>query len=828
MALIFFVALGFWLGCFGLSSHVSSAFPASDDHLKCLLYLGAAFLALVWSYFVARCSTLISGWSAIVASLLLGAILGLANTDTSNNGSRPIIPGTYDLVLDIKGTEETRSGFVASAISVRGESLYDNKAGRHLVGQGVSLSLHSHSRFQGRKLVAGSRVFVRARVKPVQVFRNPDIGTTPHTRFQAYAYLPSGMGVRVLRPPRTLQTWLARARHRVRVRLRETLHPGPRSFVQATFLGDAQVLSRAHQQARRESGLAHLFAVSGLHISLLAGSFLWILRRFIRWLSPYWHGACCAERYAYLVAALFAFAVAQFTGGGASATRAATMAFLCWISAFFGRVTLAARLLALSSVVLAIVEPSWVREPAFWLSLIATAALLRSADCDRDDISEVGEQPWIMSTLRGAIRVWIATLPLCWWYFAKLASGSIFANLVVTPVAVVLLLPLGFVHGFACLCGLPLTSLSGPLLELLVPGFWWVAHHLSEVFPSFSLPPPRPVQIGATWAAVVLILFPLRRCVRVGGLLIACLFFVGAESCVRHREPGLRIHALDVGQGDATLIESARKTMLIDAGGAALGAPDPGRFVLLPYLKSKRIRKIDLVVLTHPHPDHFAGLEALLPEVQIEEVWSNGQAEEESPDGPYGTLLRRLGEHGAKIRGPESLCDRKQGFGSLTVEVLWPCPHYDPGLDLNDNSLVLRIEDGENTMLFVGDLEKRGEDRLLAEGRVGRVDILKLGHHGSRTSTSPRFLRALSPRVAWVSAGRGNRYGHPHPSVVKRLQNAGVEAFRIDLFGGFRFTPSELLQLVHTVTNLRHGRRGTCCESRNHSYHTSGCRRCTS
>jgi beta-lactamase superfamily II metal-dependent hydrolase len=153
--------------------------------------------------------------------------------------------------------------------------------------------------------------------------------------------------------------------------------------------------------------------------------------------------------------------------------------------------------------------------------------------------------------------------------------------------------------------------------------------------------------------------------------------------------------------------------------------------------------------------------------------------------GETAALLHELRTRGARVLGPSQLCGRAAAFGGAHVEVLWPCPRHDPGFDANDNSLVIRVRFGRRSFLFVGDAEAHAE-RELVRTRAGalRSDVLKVGHHGSRTSTSQAFLSAVAPRLAVISAGASNRFGHPHPEVVHRLRAARVPPIVLSRDGG--------------------------------------------
>jgi competence protein ComEC len=243
---------------------------------------------------------------------------------------------------------------------------------------------------------------------------------------------------------------------------------------------------------------------------------------------------------------------------------------------------------------------------------------------------------------------------------------------------------------------------------------------------------------------------------------------------------------LDVSQGDSALLEARGHAALIDAGGSIGGGPDPGALAVVPLLRARRISHLDWVVLSHPHPDHYGGLRAVFEAVSVHELWDTGQAEGEAAEegGAVAELIATARAHGTRIRRPSQLCGREHTLGVARVGVLAPCPEFDLGRGPNDNSFVLRVAHGARSFLFTGDIEHEAETDLTREPSALRSDVLKVPHHGSRTSSSQALLRAVSPSLAVVSAGRANRFGHPHPEVAARLAEHVRRVLRTDQVGG--------------------------------------------
>jgi competence protein ComEC len=286
------------------------------------------------------------------------------------------------------------------------------------------------------------------------------------------------------------------------------------------------------------------------------------------------------------------------------------------------------------------------------------------------------------------------------------------------------------------------------------------------------------------------------------------------HSAAWHRERHLLVvTALDVGQGDATLIDLPDgRLALIDGGGLPGSTLDIGARVLLPVLRARRRSHLDLVVLTHPHPDHFGGLLSLLEQVSVGEFWYPGaHGSPAEATSPVAEMVRRLRARGVRVRTAPELCGEQNlvppgaGYG---IDVLGPCPSIEPGASENDNSLVLRVRAGERSALFLGDAERSAERRLLDGGRALGADFLKVGHHGSRSSSTPEFIARVQPTVASISAGLGNRFGHPHPETLATLAAAGALTLRIDELGSVVWQSDGRQQSIRTFLPAARGSGG--------------------
>jgi competence protein ComEC len=233
----------------------------------------------------------------------------------------------------------------------------------------------------------------------------------------------------------------------------------------------------------------------------------------------------------------------------------------------------------------------------------------------------------------------------------------------------------------------------------------------------------------------------------------------------------LTIRVLDVGQGDAMLITHPDVTMLIDTG-------RHDRNDVVPLLRAHGVSRIDLLVITHPHADHIGQFDRVMAAFPVEEVWWSGAT---ATSQTFGRAVAALEASSARYEEPRA--GAVTTVGPLGIEILHPGAG-DSLRDLNDSSISLRITYGEFRLVTTGDAERAAEARMLARHRDRlAADVLRLGHHGSSTSTSPEFLAAVAPSVAVYSAGAGNRYGHPHVEVVERVRARGAALHGTDTDG---------------------------------------------
>jgi len=616
-------------------------------------------------------------------------------------------------------------------------------------------------------LRAGDRVAVWATLRPPRGFANPGSPDTAararREGVHAVGYCKTPLLVeRLAAAGDTVAAAAARLRGWARVQIAAHVPPGSEeALIRAMLLGDRSGLDPETEECFRIAGTYHVLALSGAQVALVAGALLFGLRRL--------------ETPPALTAALVSGALAFYAllvGGDVPIVRAVVMAAALLLGRGLDLDADLPNLLGLSALALLAWRPSSVGDVGFQLSFGATLGILLMAAPVARRLPSLPLR--LELALAASVAAQIALTPLLAAHFHRLAPASLVLNLAAVPLS-----------GAVLLAGALVVAL-GPLSTTLAlragDVAWALAHTLlrsADVVrsaPWLDVRVPGPSLPAATlYAAGLLALLWLGR-MRLGCAGVACGLALILIPAPPRGDGRLYVTALDVGQGDAIVVRTpGGRVWLIDAGAGGDGRLDMGEAVVAPYLWSLGIRRVDGLVLTHAHPDHVGGAPSTLRSFGVASVWE-GLAPRHDP--LYAGLDRVL-QDTSTIR----LCvtrGLRADWDGVRVEVLAPeRPPRPPWTARNDDSVVLALRFGDVTLMLAGDIERPSESRLPAT----RADVLKVPHHGSRTSSSAPFLAATRPRVAIVSAGFRNRFGHPHAEVLERYHRLGCRVFRTDRDG---------------------------------------------
>jgi len=500
------------------------------------------------------------------------------------------------------------------------------------------------------------------------------------------------------------------------------------------------------REALQATGAAHLMAVSGLHVGGLALLVFGAVRRIAVRLS-----AARPWRWAALLALPPTGLFVVLAGAPASAVRAGVMVAVYLVGVLLSRRCRALDALAVAAVILVVGCPSAAEGVGFQLSFVAVAALLAFAAGHRG----------LVALAITAVVASLATAPIQAWHFGTVAPLGPLANLLLSPLAATVVVPLGLL-GLLCA---PLTN--APLNAAAA-----TAELLSTVAEAVAAWTDGPWVVGGwtapLWAIPICLLWGLsRRRWRIALVGTAALAGIGLYG----RPVGEVVDFVSVGQGDAIVLRSGERAALVDAG------PQRSAFALGNYLRSEGIDRLEWVLVTHGHPDHFRGLSELTRRVAVGAVWFNGHPE---PGREWRQVRRTLESRQIPvIPAPPGV----HNLGALEVTVFRPLTG--PDVSENDASVAVGVEGSHGSILLTGDLEAAGEAALLPHW-AGPVDVLKAPHHGSRTSSGDALLKSACARATVYSVGHGNRYGLPHPDVVARYSQWGIPAWRTDRDGRVR------------------------------------------
>jgi competence protein ComEC len=547
---------------------------------------------------------------------------------------------------------------------------------------------------------------------------------------------------------------------------------GPRApVVGALVLNSRGAMDPDLRDQFAQSGLVHILSISGFHVGLLAA-----------WVVLVARGLGASRSRALALGAALGTVYVAFLGWPAPATRAAALAALLALAYRRQRRIEPNALLAASCLVVMLVDPWAVLNLGGWLS---AAALWGASTFTRWSDRAHGEGFW-SRTLFSTVGATLATAPLTAAALGAVAPIGIALNFIAIPVAAV-----GVPGVLASLLAAPLwPGLAAALAAgagLALHGLELLAR-LGSAVPGGHAVGEASLANGVPWAlALLATLWALGRrntrteAIRRGALLLAMTawgLLLFRDLPATDAAPGLTLDFLDVGQGDGAVLRTpAGHWILIDAG-PLLGSADAGRRVVAPFLARHGVRRLSAIVISHAHADHVGGAASVLRRFRTDAVLEPGDLYD---DPAYAGFLDAVAEAGVPWRtgraGATFALDGVR-FTLLHPDTTWAEWHD----DLNEDSIVLRVDYGGFSALFAGDAGLRAEARMA--GHVGRVDLLKVGHHGSRSASGDGWLAELSPRAAIVSVGARNRYGHPSAEALGRLARHGVDIWRTDRDGG--------------------------------------------
>jgi competence protein ComEC len=573
------------------------------------------------------------------------------------------------------------------------------------------------------------------------------------------------------------------------------------AIVTAVLIGDRAGLAPGVEARLQRAGTFHVIAISGGNIAILVAAMLWALRR--AGCSPRWQAALALAGivfYALIVAA------------GSSVARATLAASLYLVARAIDHRGGAWAIVASTAGALVLAQPLFVLDAGFWLTFVASIAILEQAGTIADRLvrlcrlderrASVARAP--ATLLAATIAAEGSLAPITALVFSQVTAAGLVLNFAAVPLMTIVQMA-GLVTVALASVHPTLAAPSAAVATLAARGITESA--LAVDLAPWSAPhvPPPPLWLVVSMVAMWWTAWRVRdlRIRRVAAGLWVCAMAAivsgrpawsaaaGAwlsqrlTPCVEPALPAdagqwMRVTVLDVGQGSSTLVRFPDgRAMLVDAGGSAASRFDVGARVVSPALWALGLRRLSAAVLTHGDFDHVGGAAAIVDDFAPREVW-------EGVPVPSNALLRDVSTRAAsrRLRWLRVARGMTRTYGGATVRV-WhpPAPDWERPRVRNDDSIVIELRLGDVSLVLPGDIGAEVERLMAGDLAPARLRVLVAAHHGSRTSSSPDFLDALNPRVVVISAGRDNRHGHPSPDVLERLQQRQIQVFRTDLDG---------------------------------------------
>ncbi|MFW6078479.1 MAG: DNA internalization-related competence protein ComEC/Rec2 [Gemmatimonadota bacterium] len=581
----------------------------------------------------------------------------------------------------------------------------------------------------------------------------------------------------------------------VQRRLR-SLFPARSGMAEALILAERDGIDDRVRERFVRAGLVHVLAISGMHVGLIAGALL-LLAKVLR-LSP---------RAATVGAVASVIGYVAFLGAPAAASRAALQIALLSAARLMQRSADAFAAMAAAAIALLLADPMAVLSAGFQLSFLGAGGIIALRRPLHRLMPPVGPRA-VRDGLAASLAALAATAPVAALHFGRVAPIGAVATLIAVPL-VALAVP---ATALALLVSTGSIAAGGVLAggaELAFGGLDAVAAAAATA-PGAGAYVTRDAAIG--WLVAAALAFFLHRRTRRIRRRVARWTVAGAVAALCIVWPvlargldgdALEIHAIDVGQGDAIALRSPTgRWMLVDAGMRTDGY-DAGRARVVPYLLRHSVHRLDALVLTHPDADHIGGAEAVMEAFDVGAVIDPGRA---TGTALYLATLDAVRDAGASWVAARA--GREIQWDGVRLRILHPdSAAVDEAESENNVSIVLRITYGRFAALLTGDAHAPVERELVRRhGDSLRADLLKVGHHGSETSTTEALMRTVAPTLALVSVGRRNRYGHPDPAVVRRLERHGARVLRTDRMGSITVrawpdgrveTTTELADVVH-------------------------------
>jgi competence protein ComEC len=551
--------------------------------------------------------------------------------------------------------------------------------------------------------------------------------------------------------------------------------------LKAVLLGDKTDLQKDLKRLYEKNGISHILAISGLHISMIGLGLGKMLRK-----------VQLSFKKASVLSVILMVSYGIMTGGGISTIRALCMFVLLLLGELAERTYDLLTALSIAAIVVLFYNPYSLYQVGFLLSFGAVLgiAILYPVLCDIWEVKH-----GIIKSMLMSVSIQLMTLPFVLYFFFEISIYGIFLNLVVIPLMTVVLIS-GLSAGMAGLCSVIIGRI------FILPCKWILSAYeylcmicIRLPFSQVVLGQPKVWQMCLYyfWMVVFLLSWKLCKSKRVKRIKALCCIFILMTGCLIYRGQGnLKMVFLDVGQGDGIFIQTpSGHNILVDGGSTSIDKV--GEYRIVPFLKSEGVTVLDYILITHEDADHINGVLELIEMAKGNKRDEFGGFQIKSlvlADTLDKSSYKKIEEKALKKKIPVIYMGRGDVIedGKVRLDCIHPRKKW-KGNAGNESSLVLLLSYGQIQVLLTGDVEGQGENELLqfiresGDTNLKEIEVLKVSHHGSKNSTTAEFLEEVKPEISVISAGRDNRYGHPHKELLQRLETAGAEIYSTKLRG---------------------------------------------
>ncbi len=675
-------------------------------------------------------------------------------------------------------------------------------------------------RFPSVPLFRGDEIAFSGKIRSISNFGNP--GAFDYRRYMAFKEIRATSSVREDRI--TLEKGgqgpgaVARFRRKVVLMIDESRGSDiAKGVLKALVVGERGGIGSDTRRDFNRAGVGHLLAISGLHMGVVAAAAFFLARLLCSRIDFFlWRG--WRDKGAALFAVVPVLGYGILSGMSPSTQRAAVMVIVFLGARFLQRETEPVNTLSAAALIILAVSPGSLFSISFQLSFTAVLGIILVMG--KVTVRGKGIRGRLLAASARFIIVSlsaiIATTPLSLRYFNQASLVGLFANILLVPLVGSVVVPLGLASTAVCAVSPGLSCLGFSICCALLSFALEVVGFFSGLsFAAVMTVTPSIVELILIYLLLLVIPVFLKNgeTFQKYGKTMLCLYLaawavdLGYWINRRFLDRELRVTVIDVGQGAASLVEMpGGYCMLIDGGGFYDNAVfDVGRRVVAPFLWAKKIRTVETIVLSHPQSDHVNGLTFIAENFNVKRLWSNGQP---STTKGYAVFREVLEKRGVEVV-PFGELIRDRVIQGARVRILYPAPGFlarngkrRKRPNYNNNSLVVRIDKGENAFLFPGDIMKEGETTMVSTyGPDLHSTVLIAPHHGSKSSSTEAFIKKVRPSVVVIPLGRQNRFGFPAAEVLDRYRDIGSTVFRTDIHGAVAVTTDGSALSVRT-----HGR----------------------